>query len=347
MKLSVIIPVHNREKLVGETLFSILNQSLPADEVIVVDDGSNDATLDVVLDVSTKWKNKNRKITTDIKVISQLNRGPGAARNAGLKASSGEYIHFYDSDDLAALNKHQVQLEALESSGADIAYCPWVKGKYVGYDFFSDNFVLQQYGLPQGSPIKSLLTTWSIVPHACLFRRSIVEMSDGFPEDISFGEDQLMFLKCLLEGARIVHTPGTLNFYRSGERLSITAPGKCQKKNAIDWAKYLCNADALCRTNGIDVRRWFLFRLRAWEAAEDLRLLGVNESELHHNLVEIQGGNIGLRYSISRALSRKWLGIKWRLSGNRSLKSFRSGPINTQQISLLKELGYSYRSLKS
>ena len=65
------------------------------------------------------------------KILRQANAGPGAARNLGLAEATGEFIHFFDSDDIAAPNKHEVQLRALLDTGADIAYGPWCKGRFV------------------------------------------------------------------------------------------------------------------------------------------------------------------------------------------------------------------------
>lgn len=89
---SVIIPAYNRAALIGQTLDSVFAQSfadLAMPEVIVVDDGSTDGTLEVV-----------RGFGDRVKVLQQPNKGPGAARNAGLRAASGEYVVFLDSDDL-------------------------------------------------------------------------------------------------------------------------------------------------------------------------------------------------------------------------------------------------------
>jgi hypothetical protein len=104
--------------------------------------------------------------------------------------------------------------------------------------------VLQARGLPEGDLVRALLTNWSIVPHACLFRRSIVESVGGFPEDLFGTEDQLMFLRCLLAGAKVVHSPGTIEFYRVGDPSKITATGVAQKRHAKEWAKFLLKANA-------------------------------------------------------------------------------------------------------
>ncbi len=89
---SVIIPAYNRASLIGATLDSVLNQEDRGDvEIIVVDDGSTDGTMQVLNQYSQQH---------GVRVLQQLNRGPGAARNLGLFAATGEYAAFLDSDDL-------------------------------------------------------------------------------------------------------------------------------------------------------------------------------------------------------------------------------------------------------
>jgi len=134
--ISVIIPAYNRAGLIGETLQSLLNQTMPAKEIIVVDDGSTDGTAETVLKMlklgeAEKLKISEGKPWPEFKVFRQENAGPGAARNRGLVEATGEFVHFFDSDDIAAPNKHEVQLKALFETGADIAYGPWVKGSFV------------------------------------------------------------------------------------------------------------------------------------------------------------------------------------------------------------------------
>jgi GT2 family glycosyltransferase len=86
---SVIIPAYNRAELIGLTLQSVLAQELGDLEIIVVDDGSTDGTPEIV-----------RTFGDRITLLHQENKGPGAARNAGLRAATGEYAAFLDSDDL-------------------------------------------------------------------------------------------------------------------------------------------------------------------------------------------------------------------------------------------------------
>jgi GT2 family glycosyltransferase len=355
--ISVIIPAYNRAELIVETLRSLLNQTMPAKEIIVVDDGSTDGTAEKTLEAFENWKLETgnlKKVSREplsgnlksniqnltLKILRQSNAGPAAARNRGLAEATGEFIHFFDSDDIAAPNKQEVQLRALLETGADIAYGPWVKGRFepvkaqtvacgelsvasfnsgntryqlpatLYSGFIPEGPVLQARGLPDGDLVKALLTNWSVVPHACLFRRSIVQKIGGFPEELFGTEDQLMFLRCLLAGARVVHTPETFELYRVGESGKITAIGAAQRRHAKEWARFLLKAQeevtsgewrvaskrtcltTECTENTSPTRSasgpdslpatsyslpgshqpsaWFGFRLRAYEAWRDL-----------------------------------------------------------------------------
>lgn len=98
--VSVIIPVFNGEKYIKQTLESVINQTYKNLEIIVVDDGSIDATADIV------------KSFSNIKYIYQENTGPARARNVGVENSSGEYLAFLDQDDQWVPEKINTQMQA-------------------------------------------------------------------------------------------------------------------------------------------------------------------------------------------------------------------------------------------
>ena len=89
ISISVVIPVHNRSDLISGTLNSVAQQDASQVEVIVIDDGSIDQTVESI-----------DGHPCCLKLIRQFNAGPAAARNTGIAAASGEYIAFLDSDDL-------------------------------------------------------------------------------------------------------------------------------------------------------------------------------------------------------------------------------------------------------
>ena len=91
MKLSIIIPVYNTEKYIKQCIESVTAIKDIETEIIVVNDGSTDSSKDIL----EEYTEKNDRI----KVITQKNQGASAARNTGIKASTGDYIYFLDSDD--------------------------------------------------------------------------------------------------------------------------------------------------------------------------------------------------------------------------------------------------------
>lgn len=107
MLFSVVIPAYNRLTLLKEALASVFAQTFTDYEIVVVDDGSTDATADYV-----------RSLDAAIKLISQPNRGPGAARNRGVQEAQGRYVAFLDSDDLWFPWTLSVFAEAIGKIGA-------------------------------------------------------------------------------------------------------------------------------------------------------------------------------------------------------------------------------------
>lgn len=115
-KLSVIIPVFNGRQYVSRCIESLINQSLKNLQIIIVDDGSKDDTINIIQTYMTYIPN--------IELITHHdNRGTGAARNTGLKHASGKYIAFLDADDWIDTNCYMEMISALEYSNSDIAVC--------------------------------------------------------------------------------------------------------------------------------------------------------------------------------------------------------------------------------
>lgn len=125
MKLSVIIPVYNVEEYLKKCLDSFVNQTEKDIEIICVDDGSTDNSLNILKEYENKYQN--------LHIYCQENQGGGVARNTGLKHANGEYVYFFDSDDWAELNLcEDVYKIATENQKPDII-------KFHGYSFSMKN----------------------------------------------------------------------------------------------------------------------------------------------------------------------------------------------------------------
>ena len=115
MKISVVIPAYNAEQHIGRAIDSVLAQTRPADEIIVIDDGSTDATAEVI-----------RSFGDRVTLIQQKNAGVSVARNTGIEAATGDWIAFLDADDEWLPEKLKRQAEHL-SRNPDLR---WTTGNY-------------------------------------------------------------------------------------------------------------------------------------------------------------------------------------------------------------------------
>lgn len=116
LRISVVIPAYNSAAHIGRAIDSVLAQTRPADEIIVVDDGSTDATADVI-----------RAYGPKIRLIPQANTGASAARNAGINAATGDWIAFLDADDEWLPSKIERQIEILNCHPGLV----WVSGNSI------------------------------------------------------------------------------------------------------------------------------------------------------------------------------------------------------------------------
>lgn len=112
--VSIIIPCFNVEKTIDRCMNSVINQYYKNIEIIVVNDGSTDNTIDLL----NKYRKDNR-----VKIISQVNSGLSGARNTGIELAKGDYIMFVDSDDYISLSMVQLLVYHAKKDKADIVIC--------------------------------------------------------------------------------------------------------------------------------------------------------------------------------------------------------------------------------
>lgn len=114
-KISIIVPIYNTEKYLGNCLNSIINQTYKNLEIILINDGSTDNSLSIC----NNYKNKDNRI----KIVNKTHTGVSDTRNIGIKNATGEYIGFVDSDDYIDKHMFEILLNNLENYNGDISMC--------------------------------------------------------------------------------------------------------------------------------------------------------------------------------------------------------------------------------
>lgn len=142
-KISVILPVFNEEMLIERCIDSILKQTYKNFELIIVNDGSTDGTLEKI-----KKYNDNR-----IKIYSQKNQGAGQARNKGLEEATGDFICFVDSDDTINKNFLEIMSKLLKEKQAQIVACSYSRNTHKIYELKKQEAFKYLIELPEKIPM--------------------------------------------------------------------------------------------------------------------------------------------------------------------------------------------------
>ena len=210
MEISVVIPTYNRAALLPRALDSVLEQSYPALEVIVVDDGSTDNSPDVL-----------KSYLPDITVIHQENMGVSAARNRGIRQARGEWIALLDSDDAWMKDKLKNQYDFhLRNPGLDIFQSQeiWIRnGRRVN---------LKKKHLKSGGWIfKKALPLCIISPSAVIFTRALWRETGGFDPALPVAEDYDFWLRILKKRpVGLDEKESVVKYGGHGDQLSRTTP---------------------------------------------------------------------------------------------------------------------------
>lgn len=200
--VSIIIPCYNSEKWIGEAIDSALSQTYSPVEVIVIDDGSTDLSLEIVKSYGDliKWE-------------TGVNKGQSAARNRGFQLSSGKYIQWLDADDYLLPDKLENQVCFLEKSDSDIVYGDW---KYQ-HHLIDENIKFSNVittGERQNM-LDALLEGFPLTIMICLTKREIIVQLDGYDENLRAGEDIDLWIRAAISGAKFRYEPGCYSVYRS------------------------------------------------------------------------------------------------------------------------------------
>jgi glycosyltransferase involved in cell wall biosynthesis len=198
-RASIIIPTHNRSKLLQLAVESVLAQTYPAVETIVVDDGSTDDTEAVM-----------RQYSGRIVYVRQDNQGVAAARSAGVRVASGEYLNFLDDDDFFMPTKIERQVQILNSRPeVGLVHCRF-------YHVDGNGNRLGKAGiLPEGEVLKELVHGCFVWSGAPLIRRQCLDQVGLFDEETwSASEDWDMWLRIAQAGYPFACVQEPLGAYR-------------------------------------------------------------------------------------------------------------------------------------
>jgi glycosyltransferase involved in cell wall biosynthesis len=223
-KVSIIIPTYNSANTIESTITSIQQQSFIDWELIIIDDGSVDNTVDVIKNIDEPR----------IKLFVYENGGVGAARNRGIAQAKGEFIAFLDADDLWTKDKLTEQIEALNNnSEAKVAYSWTSFIDENGQNLFSGANLFYQGNIYE----HLLLTNFLLSGSNILVRRDAFQVVEGFKPDIPFAADWDFYLR-LARNFDFVVVPKYQILYRqsTGSMSSKIEELKQQSLQVIDEA---------------------------------------------------------------------------------------------------------------
>jgi glycosyltransferase involved in cell wall biosynthesis len=219
-RVSIIIPTYNSAQFIAQAVDSVLAQTYPDFEVIVVDDGSTDDTQSVLAPYSQR-----------IRYIHQANKGPSAARNKGILAAWGDYILFLDSDDLIPPNKLELQIPPLEAHpDSGLVYSAWQHINENGTRIWGE-----MRPNKQGRVLKDLLRrSFYFPPGAAVIRRDCLAKVGTFDETIKGTEDTDMWLRIARAGYAFEYFDQPLFLYRVVKgSLSSNVTSQAQNEFAV------------------------------------------------------------------------------------------------------------------
>lgn len=207
--VSIIVPVYNAGKFLNTCIDSVLNQSYTNWELILVNDGSTDNSLDII--------KRYFQIDSRIAYIDKINEGPSLARKSGTDQSKGKYIQYLDSDDLLLTDAIENLVNRAEETNAEIVAAPF-------YFYYSEekmdlsgHFTFQTLtGIEYFNEILLGKAYWSVWSN--FISRSLFEKNEIlFISEISFGEDAILMLQLLYYTQSVAALDKPILYYKQIE----------------------------------------------------------------------------------------------------------------------------------
>lgn len=206
--VSVIIPMYNVEDYIYETIQSVLDQTIEKFELILVDDGSSDGTVEKVKEVVSKINN--------VTLVTKSNSGPGASRNLGVKLARGEYISFVDSDDLIPEDALENMYNAAKEYNVDL-----VTGMSKSFNSERSWFIASHMNSgAYDEGMKDLFANpemlYTLGPCNKMFKRELLEGVE-YPANIKVTEDHPFIIHAYLKAKKFYTLDKIIYYYRQRE----------------------------------------------------------------------------------------------------------------------------------
>jgi glycosyltransferase involved in cell wall biosynthesis len=239
-RVSIIIPAYNAERYIAEAIDSVLDQTWPDVECIVVDDGSTDRTADII-----------RRYRNGVKYFYQENAERSAARNRGFAESSGDFISFLDADDYIAPGKIEEQMTFMDAQpDYDVVYSRVL--------YFRDdgrrNFREIRRPLPTGDILNKLLFRNFISLGSPLLRRAVIERCGGFDTRLSYNEDWEFWMRLAVVGIRFGFFDACNLFCRVHEESSTSVDRlRMYESKLFVIEQFIRKFGANLRDKGVDI----------------------------------------------------------------------------------------------
>ena len=213
-KVSILIPCYNAERWVAQAIQSALDQTYPNKEVIVVDDGSTDSSLEVI-----------KQFSYAIRWETGPNHGGNIARNRLLELSEGEWIQYLDADDYLKPKKVEQQVQCLNHHPqADIIYSPSV------FEYWSqDTFRQEVLPIPKPHDPWILLARWYLPQTGSpLWRKQAIADVDGWKPDQPCCQEHELYLRLLKAEKHFEYCPDTGSVYRQWSEKTVCKRDKSE-----------------------------------------------------------------------------------------------------------------------
>lgn len=212
--VSILIPAYHSQRWIAETLRSALNQTWPRKEIVVVDDGSADATLEIA----------RRFASPEVRVVTQPQSGAAAARNRAFELCQGDYIQWLDADDLLAPDKIERQMDSLSrcETSRPLLASAWGRfltrpdrARFVPTVLWRDLSPMEWMLLKMEHGAYMQTTAW-------LVSRELAEAAGPWDTRLTVDDDGEYFCRVVLAGSEVLFAPGARTYYRAAGTGSLS-----------------------------------------------------------------------------------------------------------------------------